>query len=90
MQTIKNRASTLGLKEVKARAIGNSVVNVEIASSDEETIAFIEKTLSQQGVFLGVVDGKVAVSGDHIYRTSIRPIGPAELVRQGDDWGVGF
>ncbi len=90
VQTIKSRANTLGLKEVKARAIGNSLVNVEIASTDEGSIAFIEKTLSQQGVFLGVVDGQTAVSGDHIYRTSIRPMGPSELVQQGADWGVAF
>jgi preprotein translocase subunit SecD len=96
VQNIKSRASTLGLKEVKVRALGSSVVNVEIASSDEESIAFIEKTLSQQGVFLGVVDGKIAVSGDHIYRTSIRSLSPFELassVPQGTkppDWGVAF
>jgi preprotein translocase subunit SecD len=90
VQTIKSRANTLGLKEVKARAVGNSLVNVEIASTDEATIEFIEKTLSQQGVYLGVVDGKTAVSGDHIFRTSIRGLGPTELVRQGADWGVGF
>jgi len=90
VQAIKSRASTLGLKEVKARAVGNSLVNVEIASTDAQTIDFIEKTLSQQGVFLGVVDGRVAVSGDHIFRTSIRPLGPSELVRQGAQWGVAF
>jgi preprotein translocase subunit SecD len=90
VQTIKSRASTLGLKEVKARAIGNTLVNVEIASTDEAAIDFIEKTLSQQGVYLGVVDGKTAVSGDHIFRTSIRPLGSSELIRQGADWGVAF
>ncbi|MEW6748182.1 MAG: hypothetical protein AB1295_00535 [Candidatus Micrarchaeota archaeon] len=90
VQTIKSRASTLGLKEVKARAMGNSIINVEIASSDEETISFIERTLSQQGVYLGVVDGKVAVSGDHIYRTTIRAMGPSELAQQRADWGVQF
>lgn len=90
VQTIKSRASTLGLKEVKARALGDSIINVEIASSDEETISFIESTLSQQGVYLGVIDGKVAVSGENIYRTSIRAMGPAELAQQRADWGVAF
>lgn len=90
VQTIKSRANTLGLKEVKARALGNSIVNVEVASTDEATISFIEHTLTQQGVFLGVVDGKVAVSGDRIYRTSIRAMGASELVQQGADWGVAF
>jgi preprotein translocase subunit SecD len=90
VQSIKSRASTLGLKEVKARAIGNSLVNVEIASSDEDAISFIEQTLSQQGVFQGIVDGKVAVSGDNIFRTSITPLAPQELLQQGADWGVRF
>lgn len=90
VQNIKSRASTLGLKEVKARAIGDTVVNVEIASTDEGTISFIEKTLSQQGVFLGVVDGQTAVSGDHIFRTTIRPLDPNTLLQQGADWGVAF
>src|SRR5262249_46642997 len=53
-------------------------------------IAFIEKTLSQQGVFQGIVDGQVAVSGDHIFRTTIRPLDPNTLLQQGADWGVGF
>jgi preprotein translocase subunit SecD len=90
VQNIKSRASTLGLKEVKARAIGDTVVNVEIASTDEQTISFIENTLSQQGVFLGVVDGQTAVSGDHIFRTTIRPLDPNTLLQQGADWGVAF
>ncbi len=90
VQNIKSRASTLGLKEVKARALGNSIVNVEIASSDDETISFIEKTLSQQGVFQGIVDGKIAVSGDRIFRTTIRALGPNELIQQGAQWGVAF
>jgi preprotein translocase subunit SecD len=90
VQNIKSRANTLGLKEVKARAVGDSMVHVEIASSDEAAIDFIERTLSQQGVFQGIVDGKVAVSGDHIFRTSIRQVGLAELAQQGADWGVAF
>lgn len=90
VNTIKSRASTLGLKEIKARAIGDSIINVEVASSDEATIDYIEKTLSQQGVYLGIVDGKIAVSGDHIFRTSIRALPPNELLQQRADWGVGF
>lgn len=90
VQTIKGRVNTLGLKEVRAVAVGDSLINVEIASTDEETVGFIEKTLPQQGVFQGVVDGKLAVSGDHIFRTTIRPLSGSELVQQRADWGVGF
>jgi preprotein translocase subunit SecD len=90
VQTIKSRVNTMGLKEVKAVAVGDSLINVEIASTDEATIAFIEEILPQQGVFQGIVDGKVAVSGDHIFRTTIRPLSGSELVQQRAEWGVGF
>ncbi|MBD3210018.1 hypothetical protein GF318_01410 [Candidatus Micrarchaeota archaeon] len=100
VQTIKKRISVLGLTEAKVRAIGDSEINVEIPSSDPENVAFIEETLSKQGVFQGIVDGKVAVSGEHIFPSSIRPLAPQELVRQGKrgpdgqlyppDWGVSF
>jgi len=90
VQTIKKRASVLGLTEAKVRAIGNTEINVEIPSSDEEQIALIEKTLSHQGVYQGIVDGKVAVSGDRIFSSSIKALGSTELTQQGADWGVAF
>lgn len=90
VQTIKKRINVLGLTETKVRAIGDSQINVEIPNTDPESIAFIEETLSKQGVYQGIVDGKVAVSGDHIFSASIRPLGPQELVQQGADWGVSF
>lgn len=90
VQTIKKRASVLGLTEAKVRAIGNTEINVEIPSSDEEQISLIEKTLSHQGVYQGIVDGKIAVSGDRIFSSSIKALGSTELTQQGADWGVAF
>jgi len=96
IQTIKGRVNVLGLSEVKVRAIGDNEIYVEVPSNDEGTISFVEKTLSQQGVYEGIVDGRIAVSGDHIFRTSITAMTQAELVQQGGgrgaipDWGVGF
>jgi preprotein translocase subunit SecD len=96
VQTIKKRVSILGLTEAKVRAIGDSEINVEIPNSDPESVEFIERTLAKQGVFQGIVDGQVAVSGDHIFSSSIRPLLPQELVQQGGysgsvpDWGVSF
>jgi len=63
-------------------------VNVELPSDDEATIATVENTLSKQGVFKGIIDGEVALSGDHIYSYSIRPAQPQEL--KGAAWGVSF
>ena len=90
VQTIKKRVSVLGLTEAKVQAVGTSEINVEIPSNDETAIALIEKTLAHQGVYLGVVDGKVAVNGEHIFSSSIRSLSTSELAQQGADWGVGF
>jgi len=90
VQTIKKRASVLGLTEVKVRSVGSMEIDVEIPSSDESQIKFIEEILSHQGVYLGIVDGKIALSGDNIYSTSIRSSTAQELQYSGADWGVDF
>ena len=94
VQTIKTRASVLGLTEVKVKAIGDSEINVETPANDEKTINYIEQTLSHQGVYQGIVDGKLAVSGENIYSAAIRQLSQSELVRPGvsnpPDWGVSF
>ncbi len=90
VQTIKKRVSVLGLTEAKVRAIGDTQVNVEIPSTDEETINSIEETLSHQGVYMGIVDGKIAVTGEDIFASSITPQGSAQLQQSGADWGVSF
>jgi len=89
VSAIKKRTSEFGLTEVKVYALGNNQINVEIPSSDEERINRIQEILSQQGVYLGIVDGKVAVSGDNIYSTSIAPARPEQLPPSAA-WGVSF
>jgi len=90
VQAIKKRVSVLGLTEVKVYALGNTQINVEIPSSDEERIRFIEDVLSHQGVYMGVVDGRIAITGDHIFSTSIVPATAQHLTQSGADWGVSF
>ncbi|NYZ76901.1 hypothetical protein H0O02_01140, partial [Candidatus Micrarchaeota archaeon] len=90
VQAIKKRVSVLGLTEVKVYAIGNTQINVEIPSSDEERIRFIEDVLAHQGVYMGVVDGKVAITGGHIFSTSITATTADQLTRSGAAWGVSF
>lgn len=87
---IKERASAFGLSEVKVKAIGNNQINVEIPSSDEHRIKTVEDVLSHKGVYWGVIDGKIAITGEHIFSKSIGPTDQATLVRQGADWGVSF
>ncbi len=94
VQTVKDRVSVLGLSEVQVQAIGDNQLYVEVPSNDENTINFVEGTLSQQGVYTGIVDGKIAVSGDNIFRTSISPLTGTQLLQSGGggvpDWGVAF
>jgi len=87
---VKKRVSVLGLTEAKVRAVGDTQINVEVPSSDEQTIKFIEDTLSHQGVYWGVVDGRVAISGEDIYSTSITPLSSQQLSQSNADWGVTF
>jgi preprotein translocase subunit SecD len=85
---IKKRASAFGLTEVKVKSIGDSQINVEVPSGDPELISSVETLLSHQGVFQGVVDGKVALAGDAILPGTIQNV-PATYL-SGADWGVQF
>lgn len=88
VDTLKKRASTFGLTEVKVRAVGDSQINVEVPSGNPELISSVEDLLSHQGVFQGVVDGKTALSGDGILPGTIQSVPAAYL--QGADWGSQF
>lgn len=88
VQIIKSRASVLGLSEVKVRAVGSSEIDVEVPGTNEALIKNIEDVLSHQGVFQGIVDGMVALSGEDILPGTIYAIPPSAL--GGADWGVGF
>ncbi len=86
--TIKTRAAAFGLTEVKVRPIGDSEIYVELPQSNPQLVNDVEGLLSQQGVYQGVVDGKVAVMGDDIYTDNIVRV-PAQYLH-GADWGVSF
>ncbi|MEK6981977.1 MAG: hypothetical protein AABX38_03535 [Candidatus Micrarchaeota archaeon] len=88
IDTIKSRASVLGLSEVKVKSIGDTEINVELANTNDEQISAIEKAISQQGVFLAVIDGKTALTSEDIYTQTIRIKVPGSS--PGRDWEVGF
>jgi len=86
--TIKTRAASFGLSEVKVRPIGDSEIYVEMPASSPQLVSDVETLLSRQGVYRGIVDGKVAVKGEEIYSGTIMKI-PSQYL-QGADWGVSF
>jgi preprotein translocase subunit SecD len=88
VQTIKTRASTFALTEVRVSPVGDSAIYVEVPQSNPEFVKDVEKILSTQGVYFGVVDGKVAIRGDDIFSGTIARM-PSQYL-QGADWGVTF
>ncbi|MEM4634242.1 MAG: hypothetical protein QW275_03750 [Candidatus Anstonellaceae archaeon] len=88
INTIKTRAAAFGLTEVKVRPVGDSEIYVELPQSNPQLVRDVEQLLSAQGVYIGVVDGKVAIKGEEIYTGSITRIPPQYL--HGADWGVSF
>jgi preprotein translocase subunit SecD len=88
VKTIKTRAASFGLSEVKVRPIGDSEIYVELPQSSPQLVSDVEKLLSRQGVYRGIVDGQVAVKGEEIYTGTIMKI-PSQYL-QGADWGVSF
>lgn len=87
---LKTRTSVLGLTQPSIKALGNSLIYIEIPGGSKDQIAYVKDVLSHQGVFLGIVDGKEAVSGEDIYPTSIRKQNYKELQYEHKDWGVSF
>ena len=88
VNTVKTRAASFGLSEVKVRPIGDSEIYVEMPQSSPQLISDVENLLSRQGVYRGIVDGKMAVKGEEIYSGTIMKI-PSQYL-QGADWGVSF
>ena len=88
VNTIKTRAASFGLSEVKVRPIGDSEIYVELPQSSPQLVSDVENLLSKQGVYQGIVDGKVAIKGEEIYSGTIMAI-PSQYL-QGADWGVSF
>jgi len=78
--------ASFGLSEVKVRPVGDSEIYVEMPQSSPQLISDVENLLSRQGVYRGIVDGKVAVKGRgnllrHHTENTIQYL-------QGADWGV--
>ena len=88
VSTIKTRAAAFGLTEVKVRPVGDSEIYVELPQSNPQLVKDVEQILSAQGVYNGIVDGRVAIQGEDIYTGSISRI-PSQYL-QGADWGVSF
>lgn len=93
VDTIKTRTQTFGLVEVRVTPVGDSEIYVEVPKTNPGLVSDIELLLSKQGVYQGIVDGKVAVTGDSIYSGNIHREDPAYYNRGSNSnvaWVVSF
>ncbi|MCC7570458.1 hypothetical protein KO465_03875 [Candidatus Micrarchaeota archaeon] len=94
VDNIKKRASSFALTEVKVRALGSDEIAIELPTSSEEYVSRVEEILSSKGVFMAIVDGKIAVTGEDLYESSINDATEsARMSKPGAGpglWGVGF
>ncbi len=90
VNTIKARASTFALTEVRVLPVGDSEIYVEVAKTNNELLTEILGILSQQGVFTATVDGQTAIQGSDIITQNIRQVTGSELSQIGGDWAISF
>ena len=88
IDSIQTRTRAFGLSEVRVNSVGDDEIHIEVPMSDPKLVGDIEKILSRQGVYQGIVDGKVAVSGDYILPDTVRQAGTTYY--QNADWAVSF
>lgn len=87
VDSIEKRTRAFGLVEVRVTPVGDDEIHIEVPKSDPKLVNDIEKILSRQGVYYGIVDGKVAVSGDSILPDTVRQENPSNYRA---DWVVAF
>jgi preprotein translocase subunit SecD len=90
VKTISTRASAFGLTEVRVRPVGDSQIYVEVPKTSPGLVDEIESLLSKQGVYLSIVDGVPAVTGEDLLTQRIYLMSSSEVAQMGADWGVSF
>lgn len=89
--TLQTRLSTFGLKQITVQAISSTEVDVGIASVSQSEILGTIKIIQSQGIFQGIVNGRVAVNGSSIIQDSL-PTSPLTPIMSGTNvsWSVPF
>lgn len=86
---LQQRLSTFGLKEVTVEGIGTTQAVVQTPSVAQSDIASTIAIIESQGVFQGVVNGRVALTGSSILSGSVGAGAPT-ISGQNVSWSVTF
>ncbi len=85
---LQQRLSKFGLGEVNIQPIGNSQIQVVIPRASQSEIESTIGIIESQGIFQGVIDGKVALTGQSLVSGSIG--GTTNQNASSTDWSVSF
>ncbi len=86
---IKSRINKFGLSQAIVKPLGNKEIIVEIPKADAHAIDSVERILREQGRFEAIIDGKLALSGEHILTNAVGGSG-AEEINTNPDGSVGW
>lgn len=87
--TLQQRLSTFGLREVTIEGIGTSQVQVTVPTVSSNDIASTISLIESQGIFQGIVNGKVAINGSSILTDSAFA-NPVQVSNGNVTWSVSF
>ena len=85
---LQQRLSKFGLGEVNIQPIGNSQIQIVIPRASQSEIESTISIIESQGIFQGVIDGKVALTGQSLVSGSIG--GTTNQNASTTDWSVSF
>ncbi len=92
VDTIKTRINKFGLSQAVVRPLGDKQIIVEIPRADSSVITNIERILREQGRFEAIIDGKEALSGEHVLANAIGGSGgeTVQSTAAGAEWSLVF
>jgi preprotein translocase subunit SecD len=92
IDTIKTRINKFGLSQAVVRPLGDKEIIVEIPRAESDVIKSVEKILREQGKFEAIVDGKLALSGEHIIPNAVGGSGGENIQSSqgGASWSLVF
>ncbi|BCS91296.1 MAG: protein-export membrane protein SecD [Candidatus Micrarchaeota archaeon] len=89
ISTLQQRLNTFGLKQIIVQGIGNREVLVILPTFSSSDLNQTLSLISQQGTFVGIVDGREVLNGTGILKGTIGEIAP--IAANGTyEWAVQF
>ncbi len=89
LQILQQRTNSFGLKQVTVEGLGNYAVYVTIPTASASEIASTISVIQSQGIFQGIVSGRLALNSSSLLSSSIAALQPT--AQNGSvSWSVQF